>query len=48
MTEILASPEYLAFALLALVAEVGVLGLRSLRRWYRRRPIPARKHRRTA
>jgi hypothetical protein len=48
MIEILGSAEYLAFALLALVAEVGVLGLRSLRRWYRRRPIPARKYRRTA
>jgi hypothetical protein len=47
MIEVLASAEYLAFALLALIAEVGVLGLRSLRRWCRRRPIPARKHRRT-
>lgn len=47
MIEILASPEYLAFALLALATEVGVLGLRSLRRWHRRRPIPAHKYRST-
>lgn len=47
MIEILSSTEYLAVALLALVAEVGVLWLRSLRRWYRLRPLPARQYRRT-
>ena len=46
MSAVLASDGYLAALIVVLALEVGVLGLRSLRRWYRYRPVSARAIRR--